>query len=121
MSKSKQNLGKWGENQAVKYLKAHSYIILDINVRTPYGEIDIVACKNGITVFVEVKTRRSKTYGYPEDSITPTKREHMVNAGQAYLVEHPELGNNWQIDVISIQHPNHSKTEIVHFENAISE
>lgn len=121
MTKSKKNLGNWGENRAAVHLLEHGYTILDRNARTPYGEIDIVAQKDDVTIFVEVKTRRSKTYGYPEESITSLKRVHMINASQAYLVENPELGGNWQIDVISIRQVKPESSEIIHFENAISE
>jgi len=120
MTTSRQNLGRWGETQATIYLETRGYKILERNVHTSYGEIDIIAQKDEVAIFVEVKTRRSYTYGYPEESITPIKQEHMVNASQAYLVEHPELGNNWQIDVISIQHNQQKTPEIIHFENAIT-
>jgi putative endonuclease len=121
MTKSRKNLGKWGENRAVAHLLDHGYLILERNYHTSYGEIDIVVHKNDITIFVEVKTRNSKTYGYPEESITPLKKEHMINASHAYLVEHPELEGNWQIDVISISQIKRDKYEIIHFENAVSE
>ncbi len=120
MSTWKQRLGKWGEGTAAAYLEKNGYRIWEINAYTPYGEIDIIACKGGITVFVEVKTRGSKSFGFPEESITVTKQEHIINASQAYLAEHPELGSNWQIDVISIQRLKNKAIEIIHFENAIS-
>jgi putative endonuclease len=121
MDKSKWNLGRWGEKKAAIYLEKQGFKILEQNARTAYGEIDIVASKSGTIIFVEVKTRRSKAYGNPEESITQEKREHIINSGRAYLVDHPELGYNWQIDVISIQCYQDHVTEIIHFENAISE
>jgi putative endonuclease len=121
MDISKRSLGRWGEEKAAIYLKKQGYKILEQNARTSYGEIDIVASKYDTIIFVEVKTRRSKAYGNPEESITQEKREHIINSGQAYLVDHPELGSNWQIDVISIQCDQGNVTEIIHFENAISE
>lgn len=120
MTSSRQNLGNWGETQAAIFLEEKEYDILECNVHTSYGEIDIIALKDGVTIFIEVKTRRSELFGYPEESITPVKREHLVNASQAYLAEHPELGSCWQIDVISIQQIGSQKTKIVHFENAIT-
>jgi putative endonuclease len=121
MTNSRQKLGKWGEKRAASYLSNNGYEIVELNARTPYGEIDVVVRKNGVTIFVEVKTRRSSIYGYPEESITPKKIDHIINACKAYLAEHPELGQDWRIDVISIFRRKNSKTEIIHFENAISD
>ena len=120
MTSSRQILGRWGESQAANFLEERGYEILERNVNTPYGEIDIIAEKEDVMIFVEVKTRRSGLFGYPEESITPVKQEHMVKASQAYLAEHPELGDCWQIDVISIQQIHSQELEIVHFENAIT-
>jgi len=117
MSGRNQKIGAWGEGLAAEYLEERSYTITGRNVRTPYGEIDIVVEKDGITVFVEVKTRTSKSFGPPEISVTPRKQEHMLAAAEHYAQEH-EI-NHWQIDVIAVegktgQHPN-----FTHFENAL--
>lgn len=132
MSQSRrQALGHWGETQAVEHLKSRGYVILECNARTPYGEIDIVARTvepdgemggegDPVVVFVEVKTRSTRTFGLPEESVTARKREHMIAAAQAYLQNHPELVDAWRIDVIAIQiiAPGNSPS-IYHFENAI--
>jgi putative endonuclease len=91
------------------------------NARTSYGELDIVARQKEVTVFVEVKTRRTATFGPPEVAITPRKREHLLSAAQAFLQDHPEWDGDWRIDVIAIRqlHPQ-EPPEIVHFENAIT-
>lgn len=120
MAKSKQSLGKWGEEKAVDYLHSLGFVIWETNARTAYGEIDIVAEKDRLVVFVEVKTRRSKRYGPPEVSITDNKREKLIQSAMAFMQEHPELGNDWQIDVISVQHYKPGPPDIIHFENAIS-
>jgi len=121
---SRQSLGRWGESRAAEYLCDHGYTLLDRNVRTPYGEIDLVTTHEEQVIFVEVKTRASHTLGPPEVSITPTKKTHMISAGLAYLQSHPDLGENWQIDVIAILRlpgPGGAVTEqIEHFENVIT-
>ena len=119
MTKYKQNLGKWGENRAVNYLVNHGYIILDQNVRTGYGEIDIVASNGEMVVFIEVKTRKSMTYGPPEVSVDERKILKLIQSARAYMQQHPDLDNNWQIDVISIQKYSPGHEEITHFRNAI--
>ena len=132
MNTRRQKLGRWGESRAAEYLAAKQYTIVARNVRTRYGEIDLVARQEveaggssqcvATTVFVEVKTRSSVTFGYPEESITVQKRAHMVAAAQAYLQEHAELEGDWRIDVIAIQrHPSRGQPSIVHFENAVQD
>lgn len=119
--KTRRNLGIWGENIAAEFLVEHGYKILGKNLRTSYGEIDIAASKNGVLVFVEVKTRRTMTYGYPEESITPGKQEHMINSAKEFLLSQAENDVEWQIDVISIDVTKSDSHNILHFENAISE
>lgn len=115
--KHNQRVGKWGEERAAEYLTQKGHEIVGINVRTPYGEIDIVAKQADITVFVEVKTRTSNRMGLPEDSITVRKREHMIACAEHYAVEH-EI-DHWQIDVISIEGKPGMEPVITYFENAI--
>lgn len=126
MSQSRQELGRWGEAHAADYLNQRGYTIIARNVRTPYGEIDLIVQQldkitedETITVFVEVKTRTSKTYGYPEEAITPRKQLNLISAAQHYLQEHPDLEKNWRIDVIAIERYPESSPIISHFENAL--
>jgi putative endonuclease len=72
-----------------------------------------------VIVFVEVKTRASRAYGLPEESITPRKQEHLYNAARAYLQSRPELGSDWRVDVIAIRRIAGSPLEVVHFENVL--
>ena len=129
-------MGAWGEGQAAEFLAEQGYIILDRNARTSHGEIDLVALapnipsaqgsdqvatENRIVVFIEVKTRRSTRYGFPEDSITERKREHILAAIKAYIQTHPELPGTWRIDVISVQKSRSNELpSFTHFENAFS-
>jgi putative endonuclease len=112
-----QNIGKWGEDIAAEHLTQHNYEIINRNVRTPYGEIDIVARQGDITIFVEVKTRTSNKMGLPEESITPRKREHMLAAADHYAMEN-EI-DHWQIDVMAIEGKPGTQPVITYFENAI--
>lgn len=114
-------MGKWGEALAADYLIARGCQIVGRNIRTPYGEIDLLAIDGDQTVFVEVKTRTTGTFGAPEVSVTPRKQAHMQAAAEAYLVDHPEMETSWRIDVIAIYgRPGDPAPEIVCFENAIS-
>lgn len=115
--KHNQRIGKWGEDTAAEHLTQHGYEIIARNVRTPYGEIDIIAKQADILIFVEVKTRTSNKMGLPEESITPRKREHMLAAADHYAAEH-EI-DHWQIDVVAIEGKPGSKPIITYFENAL--
>jgi putative endonuclease len=115
--KHNQRIGKWGEDVSVEYLTQNGYEIVGRNARTPYGEIDILAKRGAITIFVEVKTRTSNKMGLPEESITAKKREHMIYCAEHYAMEN-EI-DNWQIDVISIEGKPGIEPIITYFENAI--
>jgi putative endonuclease len=116
----KQALGKWGEQLAEEFLVERGCTCIDRNVRTPYGEIDLVMQideKN--LIFVEVKTRKSSAFGKPEESITEKKRMHMIQSAEAYLLQHPEYSGDWRVDVIAIFQPGTTDPEIIWFENAV--
>lgn len=123
-----RELGKWGEKLAADFLIKQGYSILVQNARTPYGELDLVAKQTGTfkgdettIVFIEVKTRRSQSFGYPEESVTTRKREHLISAALHFLQENPDLESDWRIDVIAIEHYKNREPIIRHFENAINE
>lgn len=120
MSKYRQQLGHWGENLAVEYLVEQGYSIVDRNLRTPYGEIDIIASQSNMFIFVEVKTRSTTNLGMPEESVTLKKQEHLIAAIEFYFQEHPDLNCDWRVDVIAIRRQKSGVTpEIIHFQNAI--
>lgn len=81
----KQELGRFGEEKAAHYLSRLGFMIVAINYRTKLGEIDIVAKKNHVLHFVEVKTRSSLTCGKPLEAVTPKKQIHIKRAAQVFL------------------------------------
>lgn len=118
-NRQKQILGAWGEDQAAKYLISRGFAIVARNHRTPEGEIDLIALKDGQLVFVEVKTRANLQSGYPEESVTETKLEHMLSAAEYYLESHPEYADDWRVDVIAVTGVlNSQNPQIEWFENA---
>lgn len=121
MTGQKQSLGRWGEERAAEYLETKGYEILGKNIRTGYGEIDLLARQGAILVFVEVKARNSLAYGHPEESVSLTKQQHMVDTAESYLQIHPELDGDWRVDVIAVRRRKNQAPEILHFENALSE
>lgn len=83
----KRLIGNLGEDMVVNYLIAHAYQVLDRNYNKPYGEIDIIAMKDDIVCFVEVKTRKSTKYGYPREAVNYYKQQRIIRASQTYLLE----------------------------------
>ena len=121
MSSKRQLLGRWGEELAAKFLIQKGYEIIEMNMRNEYGEIDLIAKHGNVLVFVEVKTRTTNSFGFPEDSVNTTKQAHLIDAAQAYLQTYPEMDTDWRIDVIAIQHgTGKQSSKITHFENAVS-
>jgi len=85
MTEARQSLGRWGEEQAARYLERHGLRILQRNLRTPVGEIAILARDGKTLVFVEVTTRRSLASGSPQEAVGPTKQRQILRAAQWHL------------------------------------
>ena len=98
----RQALGRWGEQLAAAYLRRRGYRILDRNFRCPLGEIDMVAEENGQLVFIEVKTRSSNRFGYPQEAVTPTKQRRLVRLANYYLVSKGLTDLSCRFDVVAV-------------------
>lgn len=99
MSNTKK--GKYGEELALNFLKKRGFKILEKNFRySKFGEIDIIAEKNGVLRAVEVKTRTSLIFGHPLEAITKEKLKKIYLTLQFYLKTSPYKAS--QIDAISI-------------------
>jgi len=116
-SMSKHNeTGIKGEQIAGIFLLNKGYLTLDTNWRHGKWEIDLVTRHNDTIVFVEVKTRSSYRFGYPEEFVTPKKKQFLKQAAEAYLFKNP--CDTARFDVVSILLVNGVAKEILHFENA---
>ena len=118
-------LGYLAENIAGRYLQSKGYEIIDRNYRRPWGEIDIVARKDGVIVFIEVKAnRRLFTSDFrPEVRVNPEKVRKIIKTAALYLKH--DLGGKdceWQVDVISITFdPSAQKAKLNHFKNVAAD
>ncbi len=90
-SRARKKLGNLGERLAAGKLTEMGYRVVCTNWRCEIGELDIVAWHGECLVFIEVRTRRGKHAGSPEESITQTKRQRLQNLVEAYLFSHSEL------------------------------
>ena len=99
----KRNLekGRLGENIASAYLKARGYRILETNYRHRRSEIDIIALHQAVLVFVEVKTRTSLQYGYPEAAVDNHKIE-MITAVADHYIDRISWDKGIRFDIIAI-------------------
>lgn len=109
---STKKTGETGEELAVDFLLHKGYEILFKNWRYKRLEIDIIAKIDNIIVFIEVKTRNSKTFGTPETFVDDAKMEKMSQAADAFIIQN-NLDTELRFDIISIY-----KTEIEHFKDA---
>jgi len=113
------NIGKYGEDLACKYLETKGYKIKERNFRTFLGEIDIISKYKGDIIFVEVKTRRSDKFGYPEEAINYNKQRKIIKNALCYLAKYNLWENNFCFDVILVSISNHKEIKrIRHIRNA---
>jgi len=109
-NQSKRKIGSIGEEVAANFLKSKGFIILDRNFRKPWGEIDIIAEKDGVIRFVEVKsvsretlpdvTRESEDYR-PEELVHEKKLRKIARTAELYMASCME-NREYQIDVIGV-------------------
>ena len=119
-SLSPREVGATGEKTAESFLKRRGYKILARNVRSRYGEIDIIARKDRGLVFVEVRTRRGSAFGTPEESVTSAKRERLVALAESYLQSLEKMPSSWRIDLVAVELDREGRTSTVrHIENVV--
>lgn len=101
MTNNNQDFGKLGEDLAVNYLVNKGYQILERNWRSGHKEIDIIALDGDTLVAVEVKTRKSNTYGEPDIAVGVMKQRMLIWAADAY-VRYKNLDVDVRFDIVSI-------------------
>jgi putative endonuclease len=98
----RRELGQLGETLAANYLTGRGWRIVDRNVRYREGEIDIVAARDGILAFVEVKTRRSAAFGSPAEAVTWRKQRRIRVLASRYLAERRPGARAIRFDIVDI-------------------
>jgi putative endonuclease len=93
--------GKVGEELAVNYFSQNGYVILHKNWRHSHWEVDIIATKDNLLHFIEVKTRTTKKFGLPEESVTKKKIQNLLNAAEEFVYQHPQW-KRIQFNVLAI-------------------
>lgn len=112
---ARREFGNRGEALAETFLKGKGYRVVGKQVKTPFGEIDLVALDGDEAVFVEVKTRRDARFGYPEEAVTPTKVKHMTQAAEHILRERTWERRPFRLDIVAILWDERKIPDIQHF------
>jgi len=84
--------GRWGEDLAARWYVSHGYTVADRNWRSSTGEIDLVACRDSVVVFCEIKTRASDRYGAPATAVGRTKQLRLRRLAVEWLAVHDVHG-----------------------------
>ncbi len=94
-------IGKYGERLAVVFFENLGYQIIHKNWRYGHLEIDLIAHKRGVLHFIEVKTKSSNRYGFPEEEVSKQKLQKLINASEEFLRAFPDW-QNIQFDILAI-------------------
>ena len=109
---STRDVGAEGETLAVKHLEKLGYRILETNLVTRYGEIDVVAKDRGDLAFVEVKLRKTEEFGIPAAAVNLRKQSKIVRSALSYVKAKRLCGENLRFDVLAIG-PEPGKIELI--------
>ncbi len=101
MANGHLKIGELGEDLAVEVLKDKDYKIMERNAENKFGEIDIVAAKDNVVVFVEVRSKIGKDFGLPEETIGFHKKRKLIKNAKRYIKLN-NIENPYRIDVIGI-------------------
>ena len=113
----RQNLGALGEQAAAALLRKGGYRIVAQNHRCRRGEVDLIAEKGELLVFVEVRTRATAAFGAPEETVGFTKRRRIVAAARDYLARRRGPPRGVRFDVVAVV-DGRLGPELTHFQNA---
>jgi putative endonuclease len=115
---SNKTTGDRGEQAAANFLRGKGYTILATNWRSGHKEIDLIADDCGRIVFVEVKTRSTASFGYPEEAVTQAKQQKIASAAYEWIMQN-RFGGEIRFDIIAILRQQ-DKTMITHFTDAFA-
>lgn len=116
--RTKQEIGKIGEELATQYLNNNGYKILERNFRGNKGEIDIIATEENQIIFVEVKARTNFKYGRPAEAVTKQKQIHIEKTAEYYVLKNKMEHKSMRFDVVEV-YIIPGKYKIKHVKNAM--
>jgi putative endonuclease len=117
VTRERLDLGRLGEDLALKKIKSLGYKCIVRNYRCPLGEVDLIAKDGDTLVFIEIKTRRDRSLGYAKESINARKKRQLSKVALAYMKSHDVAEAKSRFDVVAV-HIRESKHEIEVVRNA---
>jgi putative endonuclease len=114
------NLGSYGEQLVVNWLIKNGFAIKEQNYRLKYGEIDLIACKDEVIAFIEVKLRKSHYFGLSQ-VITPSKQRKIIKAAKEYCAKNHFVNKVYRFDVALVEQKENGNFEINYIPNAFNE
>ena len=117
MTDARQHLGRTGEDLATQLLQKNHYKILGRNIKLPFGEIDILAQEKKTIVLVEVKTKRGRLFGLPQDMVHAHKQHKLRQLAGWLTQQYPE--QVIRVDVVAVDLENPALPSIEHLENVL--
>ncbi len=118
MRNRRHALGSEGEARAAAFLARRGYRIVERNVRAAGAEIDLIAARGRVLIFVEVKTRRARRHGPPEESVDARKQARLVRAAGAWLHAKRPRVRRVRFDVVTCEPLENGEWRIRHLEGA---
>jgi len=112
---ARARIGRHGERHAERFLAQSGYRSSARNVRTPFGEIDLIMWDGTCLVFIEVKLRRTLRFGPPETAVTPQKLVRIQRA-IAFVIARRRWVGPYRLDIVAISHRRRA-VDIAHFQN----
>ena len=91
-----KELGKWGERVATNYIEKIGLTVVDTNYRTRLGEIDIIAKRDLVYHFIEIKARRGMQHGLAREAVTKKKQKHIKRAAMLFLYDLNQKKRRWK-------------------------
>jgi putative endonuclease len=110
----RQQLGRFGEAYAARYLVDRGMVLLDRNWRCDVGEIDLVLRDGPVLVVCEVKTRSSSAFGSPLEGVTERKAARLRRLAARWLAEHPLRPADVRIDLVGVLAPPGGTPQVDH-------
>jgi putative endonuclease len=111
---AKDEVGRFGEDVAERYVREQGWEVLARNWRCAQGELDIVAVDGDELAVVEVKTRRSQAYGAPQEAVTGDKLARLRRLTGAWLADQSRSFDGIRIDVIAVTIPSAGAARVEH-------
>jgi putative endonuclease len=118
MNVARQSFGREGESEAERFLRRRGYTILDRNVRSPLGELDLIAQRDGVLIFVEVKARRTAAHGGAPYAVDARKQGKLIRLASHYLARRRIRNRTCRFDVVLCTGGTDKPEAIEHIVNA---